>query len=207
VTTPDPAFPLLPLHCMVTTEQLLTYGARIVATWRQASPDQMARGRAWYHVARDIAEGIGAGNVTVGAGILAALSPMSSWEENIRLATRCVSGDVGGHTGDTLAKVRRIMDGEDPADVLPDGSKTHAFYRCIADPTDPEPVCVDRHAHDIVAGRKYGQRERGLSSRGRYSMVAHAYRTAAQALGEIPSVVQAVTWCVCVDATRWQRTV
>jgi hypothetical protein len=45
-------------------------------------------------------------------------------------------------------------------------------------------------------GEEYGIKDRGLSSKGRYNLIASAYREAAQRLGELPSVVQAVTWVV-----------
>ncbi|PRH79427.1 hypothetical protein C6N75_09895 [Streptomyces solincola] len=55
---------------------------------------------------------------------------------------------------------------------------------------------MDRHAHDIAVGETYGSRDRGLSAKTRYAVVAHAYREAAMRLGELPSTVQAVTWVV-----------
>lgn len=103
-------------------------------------------------------------------------------------------GAVHGHTGPVLAKVRAILDGADPAGLLPAALKTGHFYRNIADPADPHPVTVDRHAHDIAAGERYGRRNRGLTCPARYATLADAYRAAAAELGELPSTVQAVTW-------------
>ena len=176
---------------------LNTYVDRIIAVWRSATADQEAEGRAWYRVANGVADMISGGNVRAGAGVLAALSPQKSWPANIKLAEDAItSGTARGHVKDALAKAERIMLGEDPLLVLPVDSKTYNFYRCIVDPEDAESVCIDRHAHDIVAGERYGDRDRGLSSKRRYATVALAYRLAANRLDELPSVVQAVTWVV-----------
>ncbi|QNP76166.1 hypothetical protein IAG44_39995 [Streptomyces roseirectus] len=70
------------------------------------------------------------------------------------------------------------------------------FFRCIADPCDPDAVVIDRHAHDVAVGEIYGTRERGLGNARRYALLAHCYREAALRLGELPSTVQSVTWVV-----------
>lgn len=176
------------------------YVANILATYRRATPKQIERGRNWYPVAHDLALVVGNGDARKGAGILAALSANKSWSENVRLAKDAGNGNVHGHFSDALRKVNRILDGEDPSDVLPMSMKTGHFFRCIDDPTDPDPVVIDRHAHDIAVGEVYGQADRGLSSKGRYAALAHAYREAALQARLIPSVLQAITWCVQIDA-------
>lgn len=171
------------------------YVRNIVAAYRAATPQQMMRGQLWYQTAHDIAEFISDGSTQQGAGVIAALSANKSWRENRKLAERAYSAEgPGGHTGDTIRKVERIMLGEDPEDVLPMHMKTGHFYRCILDPTDPDPVVIDRHAHDVAVGETYGDSPRGLGAKGRYALLAHCYREAALRIGEVPSVVQAVTW-------------
>lgn len=173
----------------------------IISEWEQATPDQEARGRSWYLTAHQLADMISDGHIVAGAGVIAALSANKSWPDNKRMATGAFeTGTPSGHTGANLAKAAKIMSGVDPAEVLPMDAKTGNFYRCILDPTDPEAVCIDRHAHDIAAGETYGNRERGLSAKGRYALIAHAYREAAMRLDELPSTVQAVTWVVRVEA-------
>jgi hypothetical protein len=181
-------------------EDSARYVQNVIRTYQSATPAQQERGRNWYPVAHDLALIIGAGDSRKGAGVIAALSAQKSWSENIRLATDAANGNVHGHFADALRKVNRILSGTDPEDVLPMSAKTGHFFRCIEDPTDPDPVVIDRHAHDIAVGETYGARERGLSSKGRYAALAHAYREAALQLGVIPSVVQAITWCVQIDA-------
>lgn len=178
------------------------YVANIIKAFRAADADQEARGRDWYPFAHRLAFALSDGDVRAGAGVIAALSPQKAWHLNRRLAENAfATGEVRGNVRDACGKAERIMLGEDPLDVLPEDSKTYNFARCIISPDDPDPVCVDRHAADICAGRVCGSEDRGLSSKRRYATIAHAYREAARRLGEIPSVVQAVTW------TYWTESV
>ncbi|WP_246562643.1 DUF7178 family protein [Streptomyces roseirectus] len=173
------------------------YVRNIIDMWRAATPDQLQRGRTWYRTAHDLASMISEGDARAGAGVIAALSANKSWPQNARLARRAyATGVPSGHVRDALAKVTRIMSGEDPADVLPMERKTGMFFRCIADPCDPDAVVIDRHAHDVAVGEIYGTRERGLGNARRYALLAHCYREAALRLGELPSTVQSVTWVV-----------
>lgn len=176
------------------------YVSNIMRAWDATSPEDIAAGRAWYSTARAEAEAIGSGDARKGAGLLAALSANCSWPRTVDLARVASTGQPAGHTGATLDRARAILAGADPAGLLPAGAKTGHFYRCILDPADPAAVTVDRHAHDIAAGERYGSRDRGLSNRNRYATLARAYTEAAQRLGELPSTVQAVTWIY------WRRT-
>ena len=179
------------------TEQMNIYVDNILKVWRFATPDQLARGRSWYRTAQQLAEVMADGDTRAGAGVIAALSPQSAWDYNVRLAAQAFeTGQPAGHLGDALRKAGRIMNGEDPLTVLPSESKTWNFFRAIVDPEDAEAVVIDRHAHDIAVGETYGRQERGLSSKRRYATLALAYRIAAQQLDEIPSTVQAATWVV-----------
>lgn len=175
------------------------YVANILSVFNSATTDQIARGRNWYVTARELAEFLSEGNVRAGAGVIAALSANKAWDINQRLARDAFDGNPHGHTGDNLAKVAKILAGVDPSEVLPMDAKTGNFYRCIIDPSDAEAVCIDRHAHDVAIGSPWGDRERGLGSKGRYAVLSLAYRNAAARLEVLPSVVQATTWVVWTE--------
>lgn len=178
------------------------YVRNILSVWYLATDAEVAEGRAWYRTAHETARILADGDVAVGAGLLAALSPQTAWWLNAELACEAFeSGDARRHTGDSCSKANKIMAGVDPADVLPMRRKTGHFYRCILDPADPVSVCVDRHAHDVAVGVAYGDWERGLGAHGRYALIAQCYWEAAQRLGELPSTVQAVTW------VAWRNTI
>ncbi|MEU0924551.1 DUF7178 family protein [Streptomyces malaysiensis] len=181
----------------VSSETRERYVRNIISVWRAATPEQMQRGRMWYHAANQLASLITDGDARTGAGVIAALSANKSWSENCRLARRAYeTGVLSGHVQDALAKVAKIMAGTDPAEVLPMERKTGMFFRSIADPSDRDAVVIDRHAHDVAVGETYGNRDRGLGSVNRYALLADCYREAALWLGELPSTVQSVTWVV-----------
>jgi hypothetical protein len=173
------------------------YVENILSVWRDASDEEYEQGRMWYRNANALATMLADGDTRRGAGVIAALSPQKAWQHNVKLADDALRGEIHGHVRNALEKTERIMMGEDPLAVLPTDSKTWNFFRAIADPEDAEAVVIDRHAHDVAVGERYGElRDRGLSNKNRYATLALAYRLAAQRLGELPSVVQAVTWTV-----------
>lgn len=171
------------------------YVRNILSVWFTASAQEVREGRNWYPSAHRTASMLADGDARMGAGLLAALSPQTSWWLNVELACEAYeTGIARRHTGDSCSKANRILAGADPESVLPMRRKTGHFYRCIVDPSDPSAVCVDRHAHDVAIGVAYGDWPRGLSAYGRYELVANCYRKAAEIVGEIPSTVQATTW-------------
>ena len=173
------------------------YVQNVIDVWNSATNDQLSVGRNWYRTAHQIADMMTDGDVEIGAGLLAALSPQTSWWLNIELASDAYdTGVPSRHVGDALSKANRILAGVDPVQVLPMQRKTGHFYRCILDPADAEAVCIDRHAHDVAVGQRYGDASRGLNAHGRYNLIAEVYREAARRLGELPQTVQAVTWVV-----------
>lgn len=177
------------------------YVRNIISVWSIADDSQILDGRDWYWSAHQTARMLADGDVKVGAGLLAALSPQTAWWLNVELACEAFdSGNARRHVKDACGKANRIMAGIDPESVLPMHRKTGQFYRCILDPSDPVAVCIDRHAHDVAVGVPYGDWPRGLSAKGRYALLAHCYWEAAQRLGELPSVVQATTWVVWRDS-------
>lgn len=189
-----------PVPIRTSDAQREAYVQNILAAWHSADARQLETGRSWYRAAHQLALVIGDGNVRRGAGIIAALSVQKSWDENVRLATRAAdTGAADGHVHDALVKANAILYGASPEALLPMRRKTGHFYRCILNPADPEPVCVDRHAHDVAVGVGYGNADRGLGAHGRYEMLADCYREAARRLQELPQAVQAVVWTVQID--------
>lgn len=190
------------INTTATDAEQATYVHNIMSVYARATADQKRRGRDWYPAAHQLASMLTDGDVRAGAGVLAALSANKRWSENQRLAKEVINGNIGGHFRDALDKAEKILDGASPEDILPMSIKTGNFYRCILDPSDPDAVVIDRHAHDVAVGQTFGKADRGLSVPTRYATLAHAYREAARKLGELPSVVQAVTWLVQIEDIR-----
>lgn len=188
---------MIPLE--VDDETRERYARNIVAVYQKATKEQRERGRTWYHNAHSLAQFLDETNVRRSAGIIAALSANKRWADNVELAVKAFTVGPVGHFPDALEKVRRILAGEDPAKVLPAFRKTWWFFMSIMYPDHETAVVVDRHAHDIAIGEKYGDRNRGLSTQKRYDIIADAYRRAAFLLGVRPMVVQATTWLVATE--------
>lgn len=185
-------------------DEIRAMAERIKSVYLSADQSQIERSNAWYPTAHDLALQIGDGDVRMGAGIIAALSAQKRWDDNIDLAWQAAEGNVRGHTERTLDKVRAILDGAPPESVLPMQLKTGNFYRCILDPTDPEPVVIDRWAYRTATG-DYGAatgwkgNNPGLSNKNRYAAIALAYHMAAIDLDDIAQRVQARCWVVEKD--------
>jgi len=189
----DTLFPLRP-----TQLENDTLVANIMRCYWTATPDQRQRGMHWYQTAHDLAKIIGT-DVSMGAGLLAALSANKSWHDTVKLSIHAGSGNPIRTLSDQQRKVRLILAGADPVTILPMEVKTGQFYQCIMNPDHPTAVVIDRHAHDIARGRAYGDFNRGLSYLKRYRIFADAYRRAAAVLKLTPCQLQAVTWVVWTE--------
>lgn len=174
-----------------------TMTGNILDVWGEATDAQMFEGRLWYHHAHSLACTVGNWDVRKGSGIIAALSPQKSWVINQRLALATLTGVVSGQTGDAVSKTERIMNGEDPAVVLPEGKKTWHFFHNILTPDDPRFVTIDRHAFR-VASSEWDNGSPKITSTV-YREMVRAYQQAARILRVVPSTVQATTWLVAKE--------
>jgi hypothetical protein len=180
----------------------------ILAVYRAARPEQIAAGMQWYADAHTFALAISGGDLITGAGVIAALSPQTSWAQNMTLASRAfVEGFASGQTGANVDKANRILAGESPEDVLgwnnpkaKSGHKVRNFYRNIVDPTGRE-CTIDRHAFDVAVGEQTDSKARGQLGRvGQYDLFADTYREAARLAGIAPAQMQAITWVTWREA-------
>jgi hypothetical protein len=173
-----------------------------------ASDEDLEAGKSWYPRAQEIAHEVGGGDIRKGAGILAVTSPQNSWGENVRMAREIGrTGTTKGFiTGDTIRRANEIREGRDPAELLPEKLKTGHFFRNIHDPSDRSSVTIDRHAHDASINERWGSRDRGLGTLGRYGTFVNAHMAATQRLNTISGLedlnagqTQAVNW------VRWRN--
>lgn len=179
--------------------------ARIVDVWKLATVSELAEGMEWYRDAHALAVRLNPADPASAAGVIAALSPMMTWGQNVNVAVRAYAdGKASGALFGNVAKADRILAGERPEDVL-GGNKVRAFYQIIADPSSAA-VCVDRHAFDIAVGRVTNNESRAaLGRKGVYDRFNMAYVRAAKAIAKDTGMdvtaaqVQAVTW------VTWRR--
>ncbi len=182
--------------------------ANILAVFHTAGEAERVEGARWYDEAREIARTFAKRygfTVAQTSGVIAALSPMLGWGENVRRAEECLSAFARGETwGRCLpagrASIARIMNGENPADVLT-SQKVGAFYEGIFNPRT-ERLTVDGHAKNIA---DHGLRRVGITSGkahmtpGQYAYYCACYTLAARIAGVTPLAMQATTWVTYRD--------
>src|SRR5690349_19014081 len=182
----------------------------IIRTYRRATIEQIHAGYAWYREAQDFCRTLATATdypVRAIAGVIAALSPQSSWaqnKENARVAVdvhymvgSCDS--ISLHTKAQMCKVGRILDGETPESVLR-GPKESAFSRNIQG--DYSLATVDRWAFKTATGvalpdiNPVTGKPLGGIGKGAYKRIHAAYVEAAAILGIPVAILQAIVWIV-----------
>lgn len=131
------------------------------------------------------------------AGILSALSPGVNWPTNKRDAIYLIQAHsgmkVGLHRfstyGRNVQKAAAIFNGKKDAFNPKTGAKTWNFFWNILDPSDPRYVTIDRHMVEFMTGEKY----EGLTFK-KYEQFANEVKEAADIVGVLPNVLQAVVW-------------
>jgi hypothetical protein len=175
--------------------------AHIAGVIAQATDAEVEDGKAWYSTAATFARGLSERygiRYVQACGIVAALSPGTSWDRNLVLAETMVStGDCKHAYGDAIRKARRILEGESCYSVL-GGQKVLSFFDNIAMAEHSQSVTVDRHAYAIAMGVLHADdaETKGLQRKGVYTRVADAYRAVADELGLQPHQCQAIAWVV-----------
>lgn len=178
----------------------------VLAVYDRATSGQIERGMAWYEVARGIARGIANGDVRMGAGVLAALSPNESWPRNIVLARQAFeNGVASGTLGNSCLKANAIMAGAVPLDVMGKGLKTRNFFANIFDPECAESITIDRHAYDVALDMRNVENKRLCLTPKRYAAFGAAYLDAASKVGILPNQLQAITWETWRDKWAWKK--
>lgn len=162
-----------------------TYERRLTR-WLDAADHVADVGESWYAIARGdcrrMARESGC-TLAVAAGVVAAYSPRMLWNANLTVARRALAGDVRG-MAPVVSKVRRILAGERPLDVL-SGPKVRRFYRAIMG--DPRAVVIDRWI-----ARAMGVPPEGVSAL--YATLESVVVKVADGRGLTPAAVQATVW-------------
>lgn len=161
-----------------------------------ASESSIEEGKDWYPNARMIAEQIGSGNTSMGAGLLAVMSPQMDWDSNIIEAWRIVlEGWSPRQTKINNNKALAIKNGADPTSIL-GGQKVTAFFHAIENPLGDTLAVVDRHAIAVYYGKIPTREElnKVFGSKRIVKRIQVAYKIASKRLGIPVHVLQAVVW-------------
>ena len=187
----------------------------IVEAYEQSNDNERALGHRWYSDAHHIAGAIAGGDHALGAGLLSAYSPQTSWPTNLQNASNAYRnpenppGPGSGAMGMHQKAARRLLAGEHYDSVLR-APKTNAFAHLIHHGGDsPEDkaagrsrVVDDRHAVSVAINRRT-TKDDDLGFLGNphyYEHISDAYRQSAADLSAryghtiSPHQVQAVTW-------------
>ncbi len=180
--------------------------SNIIKVWNAASTADMQEGMSWYVRAYEFCQLVAdkySLDVATVAGVVAALSPQNRWERNMRDAEAMVVAyklqlEVPhcGTYAANVAKAQRILEGEEPLNVL-GGNKVRSFYANIMG--DSESVTVDGHAWCIANDNKQTMLNVPKLTDKVYHGLADEYRQAAKQVGVQPMQMQAVTW------VTWRR--
>ena len=149
--------------------------------------------------------------LSIGAGIIASLSPQTEWVRNLQYAYEFVqTKKCPSQTKANNAKALAILEGSDPMLVLGKGSyKVKAFYKAIVDPYGDNYITavsgfkdnktnlavIDRHAGGIYLGYPLIEKERRqLTNWKTIHRISKGYFKVARGLNIPVNEVQAVTW-------------
>ncbi len=174
----------------------------ILRVYDQATADEVRQGLEWYSQAHSDCRELHH-DVSVAAGVVAALSPGLRWERNIEAARRLIDGEsldgLGVRWFANVRKAERILHNDERPEHVLGGNKVRAFYACISNPQTRLFVCVDGHAYAIQAARRIRLDETPKISDRAYNVISRRYTQAAATASVLPHQMQAITWCV------WRR--
>lgn len=180
--------------------------ARVFQALQRCTKEEWRAGLRFYQDAHQLCVGWGKTfglEARVVAGVVAALSPNTSWRENKRSARMLLEGKDWGirsYRRDHI-KALWVLAGADPEAVMDEKSapKTNAFFRLLEKGGDREAVCVDGHMVNLVKGEQ--RPLKGISlGRVEYQEVAQVVRDMATLINENsdfpvqPCQVQATLW-------------
>lgn len=178
----------------------------ILAVLKQADQETFKSGAEWYNVAHEIAQKVQVAsdkeiNLAQAVGLIAALSPLKSWSQNVQLAFEFVVGKRSGHTGVMVKKASDILALIDPTEdeivEILNGQKIVNFFLNIYYPNKDVAVTIDRHAIGIalIGTKKIKQLETdGQITKLQFEFLVHCYKWAAAEVGISAIQLQAITW-------------
>jgi hypothetical protein len=176
----------------------------ILAVLNTADKDSFGFGMRWYTIANGIAvnltgEGV---NQAQAVGVIAALSPLKSWKQNIKLAREFVfEGKRSGHTGVMVKKAADILALNNPTtdqviEILR-GQKITNFFLNIYYPNKDVVVTIDRHSVGVAllgSGRIPLTEKEVAPTKKQFEFLLHCYKWTAAELDISAVQLQAITW-------------
>lgn len=187
----------------------------ILQIYSQATDNEIISGSKWYHQAHEIADLMAVKyNLTIiqTAGIISALSPGTSWSQNIIDANHlCTLLNEGKNIksivitsyGNNREKAYKIYCCPEYSEhqvfklllgASKQANKTSSFFLNILHPEQSDNVTIDRHAFRINLG--ISEKVNIALTEKRYKLLASAYKQAAMVTDHNAIELQAITWLV-----------
>ena len=135
--------------------------------------------------------------ITIVCGIIAALSPIKTWEQNKLITETFLRTGKAKHVKLFQEKAEAIYasDGDVTtiAEIL-NGRKITAFFLNILTPNCSNAITIDRHALSIILGYSVSDKQyRGITAT-QYEFMVSAYHLAGKRAGISPILMQSITW-------------
>lgn len=176
----------------------------ILAVLREADKDSFEFGKKWYSIANQIGLDLTNDEVNLAqsVGVIAALSPLKSWSQNIKLATEFIrDGKRAGHTKLCVGKANDILALNNPStdevvEILR-GQKIVNFFLNIYYPNKDAAITIDRHAVGIALiglDKVKITEEECKPTKAQFEFLVHCYKWAASELDLSAVQLQAITW-------------
>lgn len=169
----------------------------ILAIWHQCDESDKFD---WYKDANQFAKDYSFNDTVLHSklmGIIAALSPLKTWEQNKKIAIDFLLMGTCGHMALNVNKAKRIIesDGTDESILnILNGNKISAFYLNIKYYNKATNVTIDRHALSIALGYKTSESDYSGMTLKQYEFFQDCYIWTANKLNISPLLLQSATW-------------
>lgn len=174
----------------------------ILRVWKMTNNEEKED---WYGEAKQWAEVMGTVNdVEVGkvCGVIAALSPLKTWSQNLTIARDFIVTGEAGHMKQFVVKAKAIVDSDGTDESILsilNGRKISAFYLNIKYPNKANNVTIDRHALSVALGKWVTDEDYAGMTAKQYEFFVQCYIMAAMDVDTTPLVMQSATW------VKWRK--
>jgi hypothetical protein len=176
----------------------------ILAVLSKADKSTFEVGKFWYNTANQIGVDLINNNVNLAQsiGVIAALSPLKSWSQNVKLAKEFILNDKrSGHTKLCVGKANKILSLNNPTveevvEILR-GQKIVNFFLNIYYPNSYDAITIDRHAVGIALiglDKIKITEEECRPTKKQFEFLVYCYKWAAAELDLSAVQLQAITW-------------
>ena len=156
--------------------------------------------RDWYGDAHNFAKSLaGRYNISVSksTGVIAALSPVKTWSQNMICAEKMIAVGQSHHMRQFEDKAKRILSssGSDKSILaILRGSKISSFYLNILYPTNTENITIDRHALSVSLGKWTTDADYQGMTKTQYQFFVDCFKYTAKQIEISPLLLQSSTW-------------